>query len=264
MLRISTHTHTDRLLRYGDFGSGFREIWLILLPSSSAAAKMVSSRAARATVAAVALMSTLAFLAPSSPRVAPPAHRGMTPAIGDSDNQGGLQLSASVGFAAVLAAAVLRRASITDKVSFDNIAREWRCKWSADDDKASLDAAQEALDSVISDVKSVEGVKSVQRVVCGGCLDFKVVVKLPADKFGDWENAGFAPEEHSWTSSRPSMASLPWRRRPTRLKRSKRSACAQCRCLVGLTFGSLVAGEALFAGLLRIPGGCASDVVSAG
>ena len=67
----------------------------------------------------------------------------------------------------------------------------------------------------------VEGVKSVQRVVCGGCLDFKahgiacivdaqghvtpqtlrnasqVVVKLPADKFGDWENAGFAPEECS-------------------------------------------------------------------
>mmetsp|Transcript_7041 Transcript_7041/g.16820 ORF Transcript_7041/g.16820 Transcript_7041/m.16820 type:complete len:183 (+) Transcript_7041:67-615(+) len=157
---------------------------------------MAASRAARVTVAAVALMSTLAFLAPSSPRVAPPAHRGMAPAsIGDSDNQGGLQLSASVGFAALLAAAVLRRASITDKVSFDNIAREWRCKWSADDDKASLDAAQEALDSVISDVKSVDGVKSVQRVVCGGCLDFKVVVKLPADKFGDWENAGFAPEE---------------------------------------------------------------------
>ena len=61
----------------------------------------------------------------------------------------------------------------------------------------------------------------MQRVVCGGCLDFKahgiacivdaqghvtpqtlrnasqVVVKLPADKFGDWENAGFAPEECS-------------------------------------------------------------------
>ena len=147
---------------------------------------------------------------------------------------------------------------------FDNIAREWRCKWSADNDKAclfatlvgqsscsthelsvyaalkaSLDEAQGALDSVLADVKSapssaccptswnlldpvgliqVDGVKSVQRVVCGGCLDFKasrlgchdmpscnmrhlfqklskVVVKLPADKFGDWENAGFAPEE---------------------------------------------------------------------
>ena len=41
-------------------------------------------------------------------------------------------------------------------------------------DKASLEAAQELLKSVIADVKAVAGVKSVQRVVCGGCLDFKV------------------------------------------------------------------------------------------
>ena len=84
---------------------------------------------------------------------------------------------------------------ITKSVQFDTIAREWRCKWSADKDKASLDAAQELLTSVMADVKAVAGVKSVQRVVCGGCLDFKVVVKLAADKFGDWEKAKFAPEE---------------------------------------------------------------------
>ncbi|CAE7505025.1 unnamed protein product [Symbiodinium natans] len=154
-----------------------------------------STRLLRAAVAAVALMSTWAFVAPSSPRAAPPARRGVASASTDNLGRQGLQLSASLGCAAVLAAAVLRRASITEKVSFDNIAREWRCKWSADNDKASLDEAQGALDSVLADVKSVDGVKSVQRVVCGGCLDFKVVVKLPADKFGDWENAGFAPEE---------------------------------------------------------------------
>merc|ERR1712217_353593 len=28
----------------------------------------------------------------------------------------------------------------------------------------------------------------------GGCLDFKVVTKLPAAAFGEWEKAGFAPE----------------------------------------------------------------------
>eukprot|EP00438_Fugacium_kawagutii_P035717 Skav234676 [mRNA] locus=scaffold1131:513158:513496:- [translate_table: standard] len=83
---------------------------------------------------------------------------------------------------------------ITKAVSFDNIAREWRCKWSADKDKASLDAAQELLKSVSAELKAVPGVKNVQRVVCGGCLDFKVVVKLAADKFGDWEKTGFAPE----------------------------------------------------------------------
>ena len=37
---------------------------------------------------------------------------------------------------------------------FDNVAREWRCKWSADDDKASLNAAQQALEDVLADLSS--------------------------------------------------------------------------------------------------------------
>merc|ERR1712003_420186 len=40
-----------------------------------------------------------------------------------------------------------------------------------------------------------EGVQSVQRVVCGGCLDFKVVIKLSTAAFGDWEKSGFEPEK---------------------------------------------------------------------
>jgi len=88
-----------------------------------------------------------------------------------------------------------RMPAITDNVSFNNIAREWRCKWSADGEKASLKAAQAALEEVLPEIKKVDGLGSVQRVVCGGCLDFKVVVKLPADKFGDWEKTKFAPEE---------------------------------------------------------------------
>jgi len=35
-------------------------------------------------------------------------------------------------------------------------------------------------------IASIDGVKSVQRVVCGGCLDFKVVVSLPIEKFKKW------------------------------------------------------------------------------
>ncbi|EEC49616.1 predicted protein [Phaeodactylum tricornutum CCAP 1055/1] len=85
--------------------------------------------------------------------------------------------------------------TITEGVQFDTIAREWRCKWSVSDDKKSLQEAQKALESVLADVKKVEGVKDVQRVVCGGCLDFKVMTSLPADKFGAWEEAKFAPEE---------------------------------------------------------------------
>jgi hypothetical protein len=83
---------------------------------------------------------------------------------------------------------------IVPSVKFDNVAREWRCKWAADDDKASLTAAQKALDEVLADVSALEGVSSVQRIVCGGCLDFKVVTKLSAAAFGDWEKAAFAPE----------------------------------------------------------------------
>lgn len=120
-------------------------------------------------------------------------------------------------------------------------------KWSADSDKKSLADAQAALESVLAtvrcsscvvrvtlslalpQVKAVPGVRSVQRVVCGGCLDFKVsfsssrppsrgicrleharvrhaprfrphdtlqvIVALSADAFGAWEQSGFAPEQ---------------------------------------------------------------------
>lgn len=54
--------------------------------------------------------------------------------------------------------------------------------------------AQKALESVLPTVKALDGLAGVQRVVCGGCMDFKVVTTLPADKFGIWEEAGFAPE----------------------------------------------------------------------
>lgn len=83
---------------------------------------------------------------------------------------------------------------IAPGVSFDTVAREWRCKWSGDNDKASLAAAQKELDGILATVKGVAGVKGVQRVVCGGCLDFKVITSLDGESFGKWEEAGFAPE----------------------------------------------------------------------
>ena len=70
--------------------------------------------------------------------------------------------------------------TIVNGVEFNTVAREWRCKWSADADKASLEAAQKVLDEYKAQVKAVAGVKNVQRVVCGGCLDFKVITSLDA------------------------------------------------------------------------------------
>lgn len=85
--------------------------------------------------------------------------------------------------------------TITEGVEFDTIAREWRCKWSADNDKKSLQEAQKALTAVLDDVKKVDGVKGVQRIICGGCFDFKVITSLSADKFKAWQDSKFAPEE---------------------------------------------------------------------
>ena len=50
------------------------------------------------------------------------------------------------------------------------------------------------LEYIESKIKSVKGVKKVQRIVCGGCLDFKVITSLDAASFGAWAEAGFGPE----------------------------------------------------------------------
>lgn len=67
-------------------------------------------------------------------------------------------------------------------------------KWSADGDKASLAAAQKLLTDTLPTIKSIDGVKGVQRIVCGGCLDFKVITSLDAAKWGDFESGGHGPE----------------------------------------------------------------------
>ena len=85
--------------------------------------------------------------------------------------------------------------TITKGVDFNTIAREWRLKWSPDDDKKSLASVQQTLSLFAASMKAVPGCKSVQRIVCGGCLDYKVIVALDADKFAAWEAAKFAPEE---------------------------------------------------------------------
>jgi len=84
--------------------------------------------------------------------------------------------------------------TIAPGVDFDTVAREWRCKWNEADDKKSLVEVQKVLNEVMPKVSSIKGVKHVQRIVCGGCFDYKVMISLPADKFGDWEKEGFEPE----------------------------------------------------------------------
>ena len=81
---------------------------------------------------------------------------------------------------------------ITSNVAFEHIAREWRCKWSPDNDKASLSALSALLSEHLEQIKATGA--EVQRVVCGGCMDFKVVMKLPAADYEAWSGADHAPE----------------------------------------------------------------------
>jgi hypothetical protein len=84
---------------------------------------------------------------------------------------------------------------ITPGVKFDTIAREWRLKWSADSDKKSLQSVQQTLTIFEKELSKLPGLKSVQRIVCGGCLDYKVIIALKASEFGNWEAKKFQPEE---------------------------------------------------------------------
>jgi len=84
--------------------------------------------------------------------------------------------------------------SLCKGVDFENIAREWRCKYDPKDDKKAAAEIQALLAEYLPKLKAVNGVKSVQRVVCGGCYDFKVITKVGAAEFGDWEGKKFEPE----------------------------------------------------------------------
>merc|ERR1711862_1077125 len=62
-------------------------------------------------------------------------------------------------------------------------------------EQGGVEKANGILQDVLPTIKAVDGVVSVERLVCGGCLDFKVCIKVEASKFGDWEKNKFAPEE---------------------------------------------------------------------
>jgi hypothetical protein len=80
-------------------------------------------------------------------------------------------------------------------MSFDRVCREWRCKYSGDkSDSESLEAIAKVVDEYLPKIKEASSDATVNRLVCGGCLDFKLMTTLPLDDFGPWEASGFAPE----------------------------------------------------------------------
>ena len=60
-------------------------------------------------------------------------------------------------------------------MSFDRVCREWRCKYEGDKaTSASLEAISKVVDEYLPEIKKASDGATVNRLVCGACLDFKV------------------------------------------------------------------------------------------
>jgi hypothetical protein len=80
-------------------------------------------------------------------------------------------------------------------MSFNRVCREWRCKYEGDKtDSESLEAISKVVDKYLPSIKEASGDITVNRLICGGCLDFKLMMTVPLDDFGPWEEKGFEPE----------------------------------------------------------------------
>jgi len=81
------------------------------------------------------------------------------------------------------------------KMSFNRVCREWRCKYEGDKATSeSLEAIAAVVDDLLPTIKGISDDITVNRLVCGGCLDFKLMMTVPLDDFGPWEESGYAPE----------------------------------------------------------------------
>jgi hypothetical protein len=80
-------------------------------------------------------------------------------------------------------------------MSFDRVCREWRCKYTGDKATSeSLEAIAKVVDEYLPKLKEASADVKVNRLVCGSCLDFKLMTTVPLDDFGPWEEKGFEPE----------------------------------------------------------------------
>jgi hypothetical protein len=60
-------------------------------------------------------------------------------------------------------------------MSFDRVCREWRCKYTGDKATSeSLEAIAKVVDEFLPKIKAVSSGATVNRMICGGCLDFKL------------------------------------------------------------------------------------------
>jgi hypothetical protein len=73
-------------------------------------------------------------------------------------------------------------------MSFNRVCREWRCKYEGDKATSkSLEAIANAVDEFLPEIKKASKDITVNRLVCGSCLDFKLMMTVPLEDFGPWE-----------------------------------------------------------------------------
>ena len=82
-------------------------------------------------------------------------------------------------------------------MTFAQVAREWRCKYSpgasgGPGDSASLKECNTLLMEYLPKLKALPGAE-VTRQVCGGCLDFKVSITQPLEEHGAWAGDDYNP-----------------------------------------------------------------------
>merc|ERR1719469_1219796 len=81
-------------------------------------------------------------------------------------------------------------------MSFDHVCREWRCKYTGNkSDSESLEAIAKVVDEYLPQIKAVAPGVKVNRLVCGSCLDFKLMTTVPLGDYGGWEEKDHAPEK---------------------------------------------------------------------
>jgi len=82
------------------------------------------------------------------------------------------------------------------------LGREWRCTFADGGggeggliNSKALEEAQKVLDGKMESLKGIAGVQGINRIVCGGCKDFKVIITANLDEFTAWEEGGYLPEK---------------------------------------------------------------------
>lgn len=80
-------------------------------------------------------------------------------------------------------------------MNFDRVCREIRCKYEGDKATSkSLEEIGKVVAEYLPEIKAVSSDMKVNRMICGGCLDFKLQMTVGLDAFGPWDKKGFYPE----------------------------------------------------------------------